>query len=199
VHSRQLLWIAGVVSAFSLALAAWWLMSRTPQGEPRPQVREVAPPRLPVEQKATQAPDAGVDSCHDEELTAKDVRIQRVNGTPQQASGGKLLDGVYDVATYEVFGKTPERALPSTFRQTMVVEQNGMVTKTIRIGRRGEVETTTWSSRARGSDLELTGMCPPAVNGAEETVSFAVQGEDLLLFFEQAGVPVQITYRRRSS
>lgn len=189
----------GAVFALAAVVGAvgWWILRR-PLDDPQAQVVEAAatqPADLPAPSASHVATNA---ACHDEKLTAPEVPVTRVGGSPVIVRGGQLQDGIYDVSKYQVFGRPREGALQSRFRQTIVIEQGGTVAKLVRVGMRGEVETTTWSSQVVGSTIRLTGLCPRWAEGTGETVEFGVLGEELITSFEQAGVPVQVTYRRRS-
>lgn len=193
MQARSLQW--GAVSALAAAGVVGWWMSRKPPAEPHAPIVEAAatqPAAPPASHGATLA------ACHDEKLTAPEIPVTRVGGSPVVVRGGHLQDGVYDVSKYQVFGRPREGALQSRFRQTIVIEKGGTMTKLVRIGMRGEVETTTWSTQVVGSTIRLTGLCPRWAEGTGETVEFGVFGEELVTSFEQAGVPVQVTYRRRS-
>lgn len=193
VQTRDRKW--GVVFALAAVVGAvgWWTLRRTPQ-EPHAPIVEAA--TQPAPQPASHG--ATLTACHDEKLTAPEIPVTRVGGSPVVVRGGHLQDGVYDVSKYHVFGRPREGALQNRFRQTIVIEKGATVAKLVRLGLQGEVETTTWSTEVEGSTMRLTGLCPRWAEGTGETVEFGVFGEDLVTSFEQAGVPVQVTYRRRS-
>lgn len=196
MQTRSLKW--GAVFALAAGGAVAWRLLRKPPAEPHaPVVEAVAtqpavPPAPPASHGAAKA------VCHDEKLTAPEIPVTRVGGSPVVVRGGHLQDGVYDVSKYHVFGRPREGALQSRFRQTIVIENGGTMTKLVRLGLHGEVETTTWSTQVVGATIRLTGLCPRWAEGTGETVEFGVFGEELVTSFEQAGVPVQVTYRRRS-
>src|SRR5688572_12132581 len=76
-------------------------------GAPRRQTRHAEPAQIPVN---------GWDvPCHDADLTAAEVAREVVQGKPTGLDGGALLDGVYDVASYQVFGVPEQDVLAQSF------------------------------------------------------------------------------------
>lgn len=179
-------------------LLLWWARAEAPRSREVPSEQASFPPADDAELPAQPSPEPAWSPCHNEALTASDVPVRSVEGRPTDVRGGALRDGVYDVADYQVFGRPPGQALSSTFRQTMVIEDQGAIAKNIRIGRTGRVETTIWATSVRGAVLTLVGVCPAAVKDSSETVEFDAHGDELVMSFEQAGLPVRVTYRRRA-
>ena len=200
VRAKAVRRLGSVFAFIALAgLALWWAQDQAqPRVDDGPGESASSPPAGEIVQAGPGLPGAAWSPCHEEELTAADVPIRSVDGHPPKVAGGELRDGVYDVADYRVFGRPREGALSATFRQTMVIEQRGGIAKNVRIGRTGQVETTVWATSISGAALTLRGVCPAAVQDSQETVDFGMQGDELVMSFEQAGLPVQVTYRRRS-
>lgn len=193
---RRLTSVLAVAGVGGLLL--WWARAEASKRVEAPSEQASSPQAHDAKLSARPSPEAAWSPCHDEALTALDVPVRSVEGRPMDVRGGALRDGVYDVADYQVFGRPPGQTLSSTFRQTMVIEDNGAIAKNVRIGRTGHVETTIWATSVRGTVMTLVGVCPEAVKDSSETVEFESQGDDLVMSFEQAGLPVRVTYRRRS-
>jgi hypothetical protein len=182
--------------ALALVFGFFLLRSRENTPGPLPKKVETAPPRASPEARTTVS-SKEVEPCHLVPLAAQPVPIEVTSASPQALTGGVVKDGVYDVVSYLVHAPAVPKGLPSNFRQTLAFEENGARSKTVRVGVRGEEETTTWSSKILGNEIELSGVCPPEIAGASERIVFETRGETLVTRFEQLGVPVTVSYRRR--
>ncbi len=194
-------WALGLAGA-CCALVLLWLVTRShpADGPPAPPTSLVpVPAPSPRVSPRPRRPEGAPAACHDASLTAVEVPIARAIGQPETLGGGALRDGAYDVVSYEVFGTFDVESIGSAFRQTLHVERDGHVAKMVRVGRQGTAETTTWNLEAEGSELVLLGVCPDGVVGTTERVTFSATDDEVRFGFEQAGVPVVVTYRRRRS
>ncbi len=95
-----------------LALGAWWLVANSNHSALPPV--QSAPPAAPSVAAAEPPKDRGASSCHSEALTATAIPIERTSATPPELLGGRLVDGVYDVFDYQVYGTTVDGATPDT-------------------------------------------------------------------------------------
>ena len=183
-----------VVAAFVLMRRPSTSRDRPSSVVPGPVVPATPPPPEPLVDRAPKA-------CHAEKLTAQSVPIETgfTDAPRAPLAGGKLTDGVYDVVKYVVYGTPPQGALRPAFRQTIYIQDGGATAKNVRVGMQGRLETTTWSSEINGTEMVWTGVCPEVIRGTRENIQFGAEGDKLIMGFEQAGLPVQITYRRRNS
>lgn len=193
---------AVALATLALIAAITFRLWPSPVSEPKQVEKTEASSPLP-KRPATRAPKAAasamVDACHDERLTADEIHLDFVSGAvPPGVQGGALTSGVYDAVRYQVFGDVPEETLARTFRQTVVIDAERALMKTVRRDQHGRTQTWTWTTKTEGSRLELTGECPAGLKGGRESVQYGMSGSHLVTSFEQAGVPVVVTYRRRA-
>lgn len=192
MNNRVLVWsVAGSALLVATLMAIRWV---APSDAQNPRAEAKAPSPRELDQPLSHE----VEACHDRTLTAREVPLRSVTGTAPDSTGGTLVDGAYDVVGYDAFGSLPVGATDKPFRQTIWLEGNGTVAKTTRIGVSGRAETTTWKVSVSGSELTLTGVCPVAMAGAEERIRFSASHDILATHFQQYGVPVVVTYRRRA-
>lgn len=195
--------VGSVVALAAIALIAAIAFRLWPSPVSRPkQVKKTEAPSPLPKRPAARAPKAvasgAVGACHDERLTADEIHLDFVSGAAPEVQGGLLTSGVYDAVRYQVFGNIPEETLARTFRQTVVIDAERALMKTVRRDQHGRTQTWTWATKTEGSRLELTGECPAGLKGGRESVQYGMSDSHLVTSFEQAGVPVVVTYRRRA-
>lgn len=140
---------------------------------------------------------AAVDEkCPKIELGGTPVPQRSVSGAAPKPTGGQLSDGTYDVADYQWF-ETDAGTEREPFQQTMRFREGGKVVDLVKVQTAGEKPfTATLNVTVVGSTLTMTAVCPEALVGAKEQMSFTASENEILIHLTQ-GVSTLVTYRRR--
>jgi hypothetical protein len=137
--------------------------------------------------------------CAFDDLTPTAVQIEAVEGTPPTPGGGVLLDGIYDVTSYLLYG--PEDALAGldgggSFRGTLRIRDSARGIDIVKTSGPG-TDVVGYALASDGTNLDLTATCPEQLVGLEASAGFTATGDTVALHFAQ-GAPAVVTYTKRS-
>lgn len=140
---------------------------------------------------------AADDKCPEIDLGGAPVPQRSVSGAAPKPRGGQISDGTYDVADYQWFESDPG-TVREAFHQTMRFRDGGKVVDLVKVEAAGEKPfTATLNVTVEGSVLTMTAVCPEALVGAKEQMSFTASASEILVHLTQGAVSTVVTYRLR--
>lgn len=133
-----------------------------------------------------------LSDCVSDLTVGEDVTVSYVKGSKPDPAGGLLVDGVYDLTSWTVYGQEtgPERA------SSRILRINGNQLASVS-REAGDTNEFTANYRIMETAMLLKQVCPEVAEASEEGLMYSATASQLSIFTDDGEDGTILTYTRR--